>query len=99
MEDGQTGSRGDRIQDQATIMDHNTKSGDGTKDWVDQQARKGKGVSYSAPPKSGAPKTSSGSKFMADAQKAYRKDTTDDDRNDRVLIPDSFEYSNTESES
>ena len=35
---------------------------------------------------------------MADAQKSYRKEHVDGGRNDKVHIPDSFEESDTDSE-
>ena len=80
-----------------------TKGGDsGGRDCTcilsDQQNRKGKSISYSAPPKGGAPKISTGSKFIGDAQKAYRKGMDDEGLN-KVHIPESFEEPDTESES
>jgi len=80
-----------------------TKGGDsggraGTCILSDQQDRKGKSISYSTPPKGGAPKISTGSKFMGDAQKAYRKGMDDEGLN-KVHIPESFEEPDTKSES
>lgn len=101
IEDGQTEDKGGTVQDHPSATDDAPKGGKdtGKSDALRYQLdKKGRYISSSAPPKSSTVKSASGSKFMDDAQKSYRKEHVDEVRNDKVHIPDSFEESDTDSE-
>lgn len=101
IEVGQIEDKGGSVQVQPSATNDASKGGkdtgksDGLRDQLD---KKGKYISLSAPPKRSIAKSVSGSKFMADAQKSYRNAQADEGMNDKVHIPDSFDESDTDSE-
>lgn len=97
-ENSQNEDMGDGVQDLLIAPSQEPKGNNlinqssGVKDQAD---KKGKQVSSSAFLKSPNVKTASAGKFMVDAQKSYK---ATHDKEDRVHIPESFEYLATDSD-